>query len=110
MSKQSELGEKQLQTLLIENIEYWAEGEDAGEIEHKIIFSYGAAVSAILDWHNKQVGVVLDRLEKCLVHVDEHICRFNDGEQVCDCYLEADKITRGAIEAERNKLKERDDE
>ena len=64
------------------------------------------AKHAIQDWHNKQVGVVLDRLEKCLVHVDEHICRFNDGEQVCDCYLEADKITRGAIEAERNKLKE----
>ena len=106
MSKQSELGEKQLQTLLIKNIEYWAEGEDAGEIEHKIIFSYGAAVSAILNWHNKQTEELLDRLESKSSEWSVAAAELLDHLE--DRNLEY--IPLSAIEAERNKLKERDDE
>lgn len=57
------------------------------------------AKQAILDWHNKQVEEVLDRLEgsnKRLGDIDSH--------------TEAWGIPLSAIEAERNKLKERDDE
>ena len=53
---------------------------------------------------DRQKLELLDRLERSLVHIDEHICRFNDGEQTCDCYKEADDIARNAIQAERNKL------
>lgn len=52
---------------------------------------------------NQQIKGVLDELEKSLIHIDEHICRFNDGEQTCDCYKEADDITRAAIQKIRSR-------
>ena len=51
----------------------------------------GEAKQAIIDWHNKQVETVLDRLQ---VSID-------DGKK-----SHSMAVIRGAIEAEHNKLKE----
>ena len=59
------------------------------------------AKAAILDWHNKQIEEVLDRLENQV----KSLIRKPDGTSIG-----AEYIPLSAIEAERNKLKERDDE
>ena len=56
------------------------------------------AKQALLDWHNKQVEEVLDRLER-----QATIVTSLSGEK-------AGTVDLIAIEAERNKLKERDDD
>ena len=58
------------------------------------------AKQAILDWHNKQVEEVLDRLES---ERDSH-----DADTGCSDEL--GYIPLSAIQAERNKLKERNDD
>ena len=50
----------------------------------------------ILDWHNNQIEAVLDRLAS--------------GENYWHAEDDVDLVLLSAIEAERNKLKERDDE
>ena len=50
----------------------------------------------ILDWHNKHIEAVLDRLAS--------------GENYWHAEDDIDLVPLSAIEAERNKLKERDDE
>ena len=57
---------------------------------------YDFAVDLILDWHNKQIEAVLDRL---LEH-GEDFTTFGDGGL---------SVAVEYIEAERNKLKERED-
>ena len=53
-------------------------------------------VQEILDWHNNQIEAVLDRLAS--------------GENYWHAEDDVDLVPLSAIEAERNKLKERDDE
>lgn len=55
------------------------------------------------------------KIEKILPKTKDHICRFNDGDCVCDCYVEARKDLLKAIpailqadrEAYREEMRER---
>lgn len=74
---------------------WWGHDTDLGTQEG----SFSVAKYAILDWHNKQTLELLDRL----ISEQETEAKEIDGEVITYVLL-AD------IEAERNKLKERDDD
>lgn len=63
---------------------------------------------AIIDWNNKQVEVVLDRLESKGLNEDGGSRYVNtpDGYVAATAWSEAQDRVERAIEAERNKLKE----
>ena len=64
-------------------------------LPHELIGKNGAK-QAIIDWHNKHIEVLLDRLAS--------------GENYWHAEDDVDLVPLSAIEAERNKLKERNDE
>ena len=65
-----------------------------------------AAKQAILDWHKKQVEVIIEATYNNLPSLD----KLTVGNAMSDGYDQGVEAFRDAIQAERNKLKERDDE
>ena len=77
----------------------FADGEYSKHwVDERKTYTKLEAKQALLDWHNRQVEEVLDRIEK-----QATIITSLSGEK-------AGTVDLTAIEVERNKLKERDDD
>ena len=70
--------------------------EEADRVADQLDYDRAKAKQALIDWHNRQVEEVLDRLESTAAYG-------TDIEEYAEDVL-------SAIEVERNKLKERDDD
>ena len=84
---------ERLDTILAEHRE-WMRGVRTDRL---VGTSSEATKQALIDWHNKQVEAVLDRLESQVRRAD-------------DCTEDTFVVKAIRIEAERNKLKERSKE
>lgn len=46
------------------------------------------------EWYRKKIlQAFREEIEQAMPEKKDHVCRFNDGDQKCDCYYEAlDKV------------------
>ena len=92
LNKIKEEGEKSY----VEHITRY-ENDDGFNLMSAVRAKYGSVaveefLDSILDWHNKQMdkafSLAIDEVEAEYGRMKEtHLCRFNDGEQDCECYV-----------------------